>query len=476
MARPRRADEPDLSEGTRLLDRYTIMDRIGSGGMATIYRAADDRLERIVCVKLLRTTLVGGSGSANTSDRAVYQATYAHFLQEALALSKLQHPNTLRIYDFGYLDNGSGERGAPFHVSEYLDGGNLETHVRSKGAMNVEQTLAILDPISGALAEAHERGIVHRDIKPSNILFARVRGELVAKLADFGIAQSDVKPSTNNDDGSSGPVSTVALFSPRWAAPEQISGAPEGPYTDVYALGLVAVFMLTGRIVFNDDEVRKTFKERIRNDVMVAARLSELALPEALREVLGRSMGTRTPDRIQTPPAFVRALRQALEHVVSVPEPPRSLPLEVGVPEATGVKPLAHRVSYEGARRIRYVAVDERLDLAFGNEGDEPIRVRVTMLPGTPLKLNIKGLTCFVARPNQRPSPALTTSDNGTATLVRSSKRVLGQLRWFFGEPCPEGQIFTVDGQTLLVAYSEGKQIVVLTLDNGNDIIVMCRR
>src|SRR5438270_9323856 len=131
MARTnRRPAEPELSEGMRLIDRYTILDRIGSGGMATIYRATDDRLDRIVCVKLLRTTLVEGSGSTS-GHRAVYEATYAHFLKEALALSKLQHPNTLRIYDFGYLDPPGGGAasegdGAPFHISEYLDGGNLE--------------------------------------------------------------------------------------------------------------------------------------------------------------------------------------------------------------------------------------------------------------------------------------------------------------------------------------------------------------
>src|SRR4051812_22672430 len=251
MARPRRPGEQELAEGTRLLDRYTILDRIGSGGMATIYRATDDRLDRVVCIKLLRTTLVEGSGSNNTSGRAVYQATYSHFLQEALALSKLQHPNTLRIYNFGYLDDASPDPGAPFHVSEYLDGGNLETHIRLRGAIPADEALGILEGISGALAEAHEHGIIHRDIKPSNILFARVRGALVTKLADFGIAHSDLKKKQRADgpsafDGMES-VSTVALFSPRWAAPEQLCGSPEGPRTDVYALGLLACFMLTGR-------------------------------------------------------------------------------------------------------------------------------------------------------------------------------------------------------------------------------------
>src|SRR5262245_58195873 len=122
MVRPARPGEHELLEGMRLLDRYSIVDRIGSGGMASIYRAKDDRLNRIVCVKLLRTTLVEGPQSGGS---AVYKATYTHFLKEALALSKLSHPNTLRIYDFGYLREGTSgqEQGAPFHVSEYLDGG-----------------------------------------------------------------------------------------------------------------------------------------------------------------------------------------------------------------------------------------------------------------------------------------------------------------------------------------------------------------
>src|SRR5215217_3846280 len=101
MARSRRPGGHDLTEGMRLLDRYTILDRIGSGGMATIYRATDDRLNRVVCIKLLRTTLIEGDDDPDTGVRRVYQATYAHFLKEALALSRLQHSNTLRIYDFG---------------------------------------------------------------------------------------------------------------------------------------------------------------------------------------------------------------------------------------------------------------------------------------------------------------------------------------------------------------------------------------
>ncbi len=180
------AEKGELAEGTRLLDRYTIIDRVGSGGMASIYRAMDERLDRVVCVKLLRLEL---EGSGSTGGRSVYDATYSHFLQEALALSRLTHPNTLRIYDFGYLD----DKGLPFQISEFLDGGNLEQYVRARGALTLHETAAILERITGAVAEAHEHKIIHRDIKPSNIIFGRMGEYLVPKLADFGIAHSNLR-------------------------------------------------------------------------------------------------------------------------------------------------------------------------------------------------------------------------------------------------------------------------------------------
>ena len=515
----------------RLLDRYTILDRIGSGGMATIYRATDDRLDRVVCIKLLRTTLVEGSGSNNTSGRAVFQATYSHFLQEALALSKLQHPNTLRIYDFGYLDESSPDPGAPFHVSEYLDGGNLETHIRLRGAIPADETLGILEGISGALDEAHEHGIIHRDIKPSNILFARVRGELVPKLADFGIAHSDLKKKPR-DDGSTAmegmdAVSTVALFSPRWAAPEQLCGSPEGPRTDVYALGLLAAFMLTGKVLFGDEDVRTTFNDRVRGDTLLNSRLVQVGLIGEVGRVLSHSMVARADDRLGTAPELFEHLRDALKIRSSssvvpfpieaaiekamqeealeqqqqqqhrhpqappsqpqVPVPPSSQPhlapppfiaLEVEGPGDARVQPAPERIAQYGERRVRYVYVHEKLDLSFVDADGGLVRVRVTMLPGAEGKLNVKGLTCFVARRGQRPTPALTVTSDGAADLVSAARQTLGELTWSFGQAQPTGRLFVVDGRQLLVPYSEGQQAVALTLGGryaGNDLVIMCR-
>ena len=501
MARPyRRPGEPELSEGMRLLDRYSILDRIGSGGMATIYRATDDRLDRVVCVKLLRTTLVEGSGSTSGS-RAVYQATYTHFLQEALALSKLQHPNTLRIYDFGYLKEGSGssDQGAPFHVSEYLDGGNLESHVRLRGPLPTQEAIGILEGICGAVAEAHEHGIIHRDIKPSNILFARVRGELVSKLADFGIAHSDVKKKhAPVDDGFGESVSTVALFSPRWAAPEQLCGSPEGPRTDVYALGLLTIFMLTGTVFFGDEDVRLTFNDRVRGDTLVNARLAKLGLAGDVARTLNSALLARPEDRIASAPELAQRIRDALKVRTSnsvapfpvevVPRPaqmpviagPGQLALEVegsgsiasGQPVA---QPAAERIVAQGERRLRYVQVHEKLDLSFLDPSGGQVRFRVTMLPGQGTTLNVKGLSCFVAKRGGRPTPAVTVGQDTTIDLVSTARQVLGEVSVYFGQQTPNGRVFLVDGRQLLITYAEAQQVVVLMLSRGNDIVVMCR-
>ena len=503
MARLPRPGEQELAEGTRLLDRYTILDRIGSGGMATIYRALDDRLDRVVCIKLLRTTVAGADGN-NTSGRAVYQATYSHFLQEALALSKLQHPNTLRIYDFGYLDDASPDPGAPFHVSEYLDGGNLETHIRLRDAIPAEEALGILEGISGALAEAHEHGIIHRDIKPSNILFARVRGDLVSKLADFGIAHSDLKKTQREGAGFTGNemVSTVALFSPRWAAPEQLCGSPEGPRTDVYALGLLAVFMLTGKVLFGDEDVRVTFNDRVRSDAIVNTRLAMIGIGGDVGRVLAHAMVARPDDRIAAAPDLFEDLREALKvrrpssiasfpvEPPSPPSPPSPLPsapapvqprpvalaLEGSGEQDAAARPAPERVTQYGERCVRYALVHERLDLSFLDAEGGLVRVRVTMLPGSTQKLNVKGLSCFVARRGQRPTPALTASEDGSADLVSSTRQLLGELTWSFGQAAPDGRVFVVDGGQLLVSSSEGQQVIALMLSRGNDLIVMCRR
>jgi len=494
-----RASEPiELAEGTRLLDRYSILDRVGSGGMASIYRATDERLDRIVCVKLLRLVIESSDGAK----RGFYRASYAHFLKEALALSKLQHPNTLRIYDFGYLADGR-----PFQISEFLDGGNLETQIRAHGPFAFDETLGILERITGAVSEAHAHGIIHRDIKPSNILFSRVGDVLMPKLADFGIAQSKLRKRDGEEDDApesddpSDVISTVALFSPRWAAPEQIAGGSEGPSTDVYALGLVTAYMLAGRAPFADSDVRAHFGDRIRGDTYVAQRLDELAIEPALNGVLLRALTANPDTRIASPDVFFEALRAAhgttpplpptpirpkLESITLLTEP-NEMPLSDDAPRFTTPPERVLALGAPRARVVRVVQINEKLDVAM--EGDSALRFRVTFLPSraSPAEnpagfaLHVKGLNCFVAKPEGRPTPAIVATNDGNAAFVSAEKHAMGSLAWSFGVPsrsvgADAGRVFAVNGAELVIPYSEASQAVSLDLGSSREIIVMCKR
>ncbi len=484
-----KAEAQELPEGARLLDRYTIIDRVAGGGMATIYRAMDERLDRIVCVKLLRLEL---EGSGSTSGGAVYKATYSHFLREALALSKLQHPNTLRIYDFGYLEDGQ----RPFQISEFLDGGNLEHHLRHRGALSAEETLAILERITGAIAEAHEQKIIHRDIKPSNILFSRVGDVLMPKLADFGIAQTNLVRRSHSGESSDDwdAVSSIALFSPRWAAPEQLTGTEEGPFTDVYALGLVTAYMLSGSIPFDGPQVRDSFEERVADDRLLSRRMNQIGIHGDLRNVLMRAMAANPGARSQTPTAFFEQLRMVLGGArTALPpqhaqprRPVQSVTLDVENPKAHDLNPLvapSERTQSIGGRRVRVVEVYEKLELDIAGDGVE-VRFRVSILPERErsFRIQIKGLNCFVSKNDvsnaARPSPAVSAAEDGSVNFVSTARKWLGSVSFSFGRPAPDGsgRVFPMVGADLVVPSGEASFALALDLGPDREIIVMCKR
>src|SRR3954452_20477180 len=170
---------PEVRVGDLILDRYRVVEQIGSGGHNVGFKGQDERLSRPVCIKIF-SGLGGESGVGRTS--------YEHFVQEAFALSRLTHPNTLRIYDFGHL-GPKDSAGMPLQVCEYMNGGPLSNIIREQGKQSLFETVRVTSAMCAALAEAHGLGIVHRDIKPQNILFGSVGATRLPKLADFGIAK-----------------------------------------------------------------------------------------------------------------------------------------------------------------------------------------------------------------------------------------------------------------------------------------------
>ena len=211
-----------LEPGTRL-GPYQILGELGRGGMATVYRAYQPTLEREVALKVLPDFLVEQPGFK------------ARFHREAVAVARLQHPNILSVFDHAEQD------GVTYIVSEYVEGGTLAA--RLGAPIQLDYCVRLLRPVADALDYAHSEGVVHRDVKPSNILLDR-RG--VPILSDFGLARIAETAESERLTQTGAMVGT-----PTYMAPEQCAGHEAGPPADIYALGVIAFEMITGRVPFN---------------------------------------------------------------------------------------------------------------------------------------------------------------------------------------------------------------------------------
>ncbi len=211
-----------LEPGTRL-GPYQILGELGRGGMATVYRAYQPTLEREVALKVLPDFLVEQPGFK------------ARFHREAVAVARLQHPNILSVFDHAEQDS------VTYIVSEYVEGGTLAA--RLGAPIQLDYCVRLLRPVADALDYAHSEGVVHRDVKPSNILLDR-RG--VPILSDFGLARIAETAESERLTQTGAMVGT-----PTYMAPEQCAGHEAGPPADIYALGVIAFEMITGRVPFN---------------------------------------------------------------------------------------------------------------------------------------------------------------------------------------------------------------------------------
>ncbi len=210
----------DLS-GERI-DRYQILEKLGEGGMATVYKARDTRLERDVALKLIRRSAFPPEMLNNI---------LARFEREAKSLARLSHPNIVTVYDYGEHD------GAPYLVLEYCPGGDLRQRLHGK-PMEWREAIQLVLPVARALRAAHQAGVIHRDVKPSNIMFT---GEGEPKLSDFGIAKI-----LEANEAATLTGTGVGVGTPGYMAPEQWTGETS-PQSDQYGLGIVLYELLTGQ-------------------------------------------------------------------------------------------------------------------------------------------------------------------------------------------------------------------------------------
>jgi serine/threonine-protein kinase len=273
--------------GRIVADRYRIIEQIGRGGMGVVYRVEHARIGKLMALKLL-------TGELTRDGTQV-----ARFKREALMASKLSHPNTVQVFDFGTAD------GLVYLAMEYLRGEDLGRIIRREGALSVERTAKIVIQIASSLSEAHEKSIVHRDLKPENILIVRGHsGEEVVKVLDFGLAKLR-ESSELSEVTSRGAI----IGTPYYMSPEQIRGEGADPLSDVYSLGALTYVCLTGEPVFDAHTPLGVFtKHLLEEPVGPQQRRPDLHIPDSVNRLILRTLAK---DPSKRPPSIVD-LRDAL--------------------------------------------------------------------------------------------------------------------------------------------------------------------
>ncbi len=256
---------------TERIGRYEILKQLGRGGMATVYLGHDPFIRRDVAIKVMSALLMENDPTF-----------FDRFQHEAETIATLEHPAIVPIYDFGNQGDQS------YIVMRYMNGGTLEERI-GRGPMKLQEIAPIIERVASALDEAHRKGIIHRDIKPANILFDN-KNE--AFLSDFGIAKSTAATGLTADNTFIGTV--------EYMSPEQIQGEKDlDGRTDIYSLGIVLFFMLTGKLPFKKDTLVSTILAHLTEPVpSVQAALPQSRLP--WDEILNKALAKDRADRYHT--------------------------------------------------------------------------------------------------------------------------------------------------------------------------------
>jgi len=285
-----------VSEPAEIAGRYRLEGRLGFGGMSTVHLALDLRLERQVAVKLLAEHL------------AEDPAFVSRFQREAQAAARLVHPNVVQVFDSGR-DTHTGQW---FIVMEYIEGQSCAEILRDQGWVEVSEALSIIEGACEGLDYAHRHGVVHRDVKPGNLLRS-LEGEV--KLADFGIAKATEQSSITQ-------VGSV-LGTAAYLAPEQARGEEAGPPADLYALGVVAYQLLSGRLPYEAGSLTELALKQQQEapptlDTLVAAVGPELA------DAVAVALALDPRDRYATAHEMRKALTDGAQGVAPAPRATRA--------------------------------------------------------------------------------------------------------------------------------------------------------
>jgi serine/threonine-protein kinase len=271
----------------RELGSYLLGELIGRGGMGEVWQATHRLLVRPAAIKLIKPDMLG----AGTPEQA--EILVQRFRREARAAAALHSPHTIQLYDFGLSSDGTF-----YYVMELLDGFDLQQLVSQYGALSPGRTIHILKQVCESLGEAHERGLVHRDIKPANIqLCHRGREFDFVKVLDFGLVKR-LTPTGQDETGLTQP--DVVTGTPAYLSPETVSGEPVDGRSDLYSLGCVAYWMLTGRLVFEAENAIQMIARHLQATPSPPSRFSDELIPAQLDEIVLACLAKRPADRPAT--------------------------------------------------------------------------------------------------------------------------------------------------------------------------------
>ena len=270
-------NEEEKYIGKLLDDRYEILETIGEGGMALVFRALDRRLNRHVAVKIMR------------EEMAEDEEFRRRFCAESHAVAMLSNPNIVAVYDVSHSDERE------YIVMELISGITLKQYMDKKGALDWKEVVHFSKQITRALSHAHERGIIHRDIKPQNIMLLR---DGTLKVADFGIAALENEVYENNGQ---------TIGSIHYIAPEQARGNSPDARSDIYSLGVVMYEMLTGRLPYTGSTLAEIAVKHM-NAKPESLRSIIPSIPEELEKITLKAMSADLSDRYQTAAELLAAL------------------------------------------------------------------------------------------------------------------------------------------------------------------------
>lgn len=275
--------------GALLDGRYRVEAAIATGGMSTVYRGHDVRLDRPVALKVMDARYAGDP------------QFLTRFQREARAIARLKNPGLVAIYDQG------GDAAHPFLVMELVEGGTLRELLRERGPMPPHAVVAVLRPVLGGLGEAHRAGLVHRDIKPENVLISD-DGEV--KLVDFGLVRAIAEAGITS--------TSVILGTASYLSPEQVVGQPTGPRSDVYSAGIMAFELLTGTTPFKGDSALAVANQRLDNDVPPPGSVID-GVPPQFDAFIVRATARNPEDRFPDASAMAEEL-EAIAEELNLPQ------------------------------------------------------------------------------------------------------------------------------------------------------------